>query len=310
MISVVIPLYNKEKYIERAIKSVINQSFNDWELIIIDDGSTDNSNAIAKEYESTKIRTVSLPNSGAASARNKGMLLSKYEYIAFLDADDEWDSRFLSSFYKILVTNKHCKFFSSSYYIVEKDLKVRKPKFNFNSKSEIININLEYFKYSLYEPMVTASSVIIHNSVIDKVGYFSFGRTRSEDRDYWIRIILYGFTLTFLNNELAYYHREAEGRVCDTINIKPAQDLINFTDQYLEILTSSKTEVIYYIKRYLSKYAIARSIEYYRSKSYEYMCELSDKIVFSKYYVFKYFFIKLFCVSYRMRKIANLIIRS
>ena len=82
------PLYNAAFLVESAIQSVVNQTYNYWELIIVDDGSTDDSLAVVKHYESDKIRVYTQPNSGACVARNKALSLTKGDFVKFLDADD------------------------------------------------------------------------------------------------------------------------------------------------------------------------------------------------------------------------------
>lgn len=88
MISVIIPLYNKEKCIGRAIESVLSQSYTDFELLVIDDGSTDNSSAIVKKYSDSRVRYIHKNNGGVSSARNYGVKLASGNWVFFLDADD------------------------------------------------------------------------------------------------------------------------------------------------------------------------------------------------------------------------------
>jgi len=96
MISVVIPLYNRAQVIEQTVKSVLNQTFDAFEVIIVNDGSTDNSlNVVRDKFTDSRIRIVDQENQGVSVARNRGVKESRYEYIAFLDADDEWDTGFL-----------------------------------------------------------------------------------------------------------------------------------------------------------------------------------------------------------------------
>ncbi|MBT8256619.1 MAG: glycosyltransferase family 2 protein, partial [Bacteroidia bacterium] len=97
MFSVVIPLYNKEAFISTTIRSVLDQSFQDFELLVIDDGSTDDSHKIVQEFNDSRIRLKSIKNSGVSVARNFGVEKSKYDWIAFLDADDYWTSGFLET---------------------------------------------------------------------------------------------------------------------------------------------------------------------------------------------------------------------
>ncbi|MGE4286790.1 MAG: glycosyltransferase family 2 protein, partial [Phycisphaerae bacterium] len=96
-ISVVIALYNKEQTISRAISSVLNQSFTDFELVIVNDGSTDGSAETARSFDDSRIRILDIPNSGAGAARNAGLSDAKGKYVAFLDADDFWLPQYLTN---------------------------------------------------------------------------------------------------------------------------------------------------------------------------------------------------------------------
>lgn len=98
-ISIIMPVYNKELYINESINSVINQSFKDWELIIVNDGSTDNSLSIASSFEDSRIKVFSTKNSGVSSARNFGIDHHCGDYITFFDADDILDEHYLESLY-------------------------------------------------------------------------------------------------------------------------------------------------------------------------------------------------------------------
>ena len=93
MISVVIPLYNKEKQIKRTIQSVLTQTFQDFEIVIVNDGSTDNSTIEVEKIKDSRIRLIHQENAGVSAARNKGIEEAKYELIALLDADDEWKNK-------------------------------------------------------------------------------------------------------------------------------------------------------------------------------------------------------------------------
>ena len=95
--SVVIPLYNKAEYIERTLKSVLTQSFQNFEVIVVDDGSTDDSLRAARQAASGKVRIIAQKNQGTAVARNTGIEHAAGEYIAFLDADDEWKRNYLET---------------------------------------------------------------------------------------------------------------------------------------------------------------------------------------------------------------------
>lgn len=99
-VSIIMPVYNKEAYVKKSIQSVINQSFKAWELIIIDDGSKDNSLSICKSFKDDRIRVISVENGGASKARNLGLDCAKGEYITFIDSDDYVSSDYLENLYK------------------------------------------------------------------------------------------------------------------------------------------------------------------------------------------------------------------
>ena len=102
-ISVVIPLYNKENFIKKTLDSVLQQTFTDFEVIIVNDCSTDNSDKIILEYKDERIKTIKhQTNKGLSAARNTGIAVATQDYIAFLDADDCWSTHFLSSVIEVI----------------------------------------------------------------------------------------------------------------------------------------------------------------------------------------------------------------
>ena len=100
--SIIIPLYNKAPYIERAINSVLNQSLQNFEIIVVNDGSSDGGEKIVTKLEDERLKLVSQKNAGVSAARNKGALEAKSEYLAFLDGDDTWEPNFLSELVKLI----------------------------------------------------------------------------------------------------------------------------------------------------------------------------------------------------------------
>lgn len=111
LISIVIPLYNKGPYIERALRSVLAQTYGDWELIIIDDGSTDDGPELAKPFLSDRVRLIHQENAGVSIARNRGADLASGDYVVFLDADDEWLPAYLERISGLIALNPEAGMF-------------------------------------------------------------------------------------------------------------------------------------------------------------------------------------------------------
>ena len=102
--SVIIPLFNKEYFIRETLKSVLRQHFDDFEIIIINDGSTDNSLNVINEFKDPRIQIISQSNSGLSAARNHGIKLAKGTFLALLDADDEWDINYLKTIHDAIIS--------------------------------------------------------------------------------------------------------------------------------------------------------------------------------------------------------------
>ena len=107
-LSVIIPLYNKESYIKNTLRSVLEQNFTDFEIIIVNDGSTDNSLEIVSSFKDERIQVIHQPNSGASSSRNKAIQSAKTQYIAFLDADDFWFPNHLEELVQLIQDFPNC----------------------------------------------------------------------------------------------------------------------------------------------------------------------------------------------------------
>ena len=117
-ISIIMPAYKTERYIAEAIESVLTQSFQDWELLIVDDGSPDDLLSIASSYtqKDSRIKVFSQPNQGVAVARNKGLELAQGDYIAFLDSDDYWNPLFLEKMIEKMESDPSYGLVYSGYY--------------------------------------------------------------------------------------------------------------------------------------------------------------------------------------------------
>ncbi len=197
-VSVIIPLYNKEKCIARAIGSVLNQTYVDFELIIINDGSTDQSEQIVKNFNDQRIRLYTKDNGGVSSARNMGIAKAKFEYVALLDGDDWWREDFLSKLISLKNKFPDSGIWAGRYVQVNEVGK----QIELNRFPQIEEGFFELFDY-LYA--ICSSSVLIRKSVFDECGYFNEELTHGEDTDMWIRIAL-KYNICYTNETISYYN--------------------------------------------------------------------------------------------------------
>ncbi|MBA6391071.1 glycosyltransferase family 2 protein [Colwellia sp. BRX10-3] len=183
-VSIIIPVYNASKYIARALDSIQKQTFNSYEVIVVDDGSTDDSVLIVQEH-SLSIRLLHKINGGASSARNVGIKAAKGKYLAFLDADDEW----LPS--KLSVQMMHMEENKSLIAIYCKDYNLRsQPKAYTHNLPELIEKNCEDIFMHPYN--LTTSSFLIESTVIREVGGVDEDLKTAEDIDLYLKVSLLG----------------------------------------------------------------------------------------------------------------------
>lgn len=188
--SVVIPLYNKEPHIKRAINSVLTQKIQDFEIIIVDDGSTDKGAEVVKGFTDPRIRLIQQKNSGVSAARNRGIKEAKADLIAFLDADDEWTPNFMETVLRLRKKYPKAGAYTTSYTYYYK-CKYIKPRCKAIPASPWEGEIDDYFKSIVKgHPPFCASCICVPKLVILKVGGFPEGTWLGEDSDTWARIAL------------------------------------------------------------------------------------------------------------------------
>lgn len=212
MFSVIIPLYNKEPYVEKAIQSVLAQTFLDYELIMMDDGSRDGSFEVAKSTieNHSNCHLYRQQNAGVSVARNTGAALSQGAYLCFLDADDWWEPTFLEEMSKLVEEFPDAGIYGANYTIVnETKHKTRVAEIGVEEGFErgYINYCKAYAK-TMYMPL-TSISVAMPRSVFNEMKGFPKGIKLGEDFMLWIRIAL-KYKVAFLNKPLAYYNQDVD----------------------------------------------------------------------------------------------------
>lgn len=210
-ISIVIPLYNKASHIRRAVQSVIDQTFQGFELIVVDDGSTDHGADIVRAMTDPRIRVVDQANAGVSAARNRGIGESQTEIIAFLDADDEWRPTFLETVLRLSRQFPQCGVFGTAWEMVDVCGRKTMPRYDLPAglwEGVIPN----YFQCLLApNAPLWSSAIAIPQSTFQAVGLFPDGEKIAEDLEMWFAIAL-KFPIAFSTRVEAVYRQDAENR--------------------------------------------------------------------------------------------------
>lgn len=254
-VSIVIPLYNKEAYIKNTLSKVFLQSYQDFEIVIVDDGSTDGSAAVVKEFDDPRIRLFSQENQGASAARNNGCRLARYEYIAFLDADDEWDKDYLLKMQQLIDRYPHAVLYGANYYITENG---ETYVLSYPDVGEGMTLIENFYVSSKVFTPVWTSAAIVKREVFLAEGGFPLSCKVCEDIDLWCRLAARG-QVAYINEPLANYRRDAANslsRSTDTTMYFP------FLDIYDQLLSKddnrypSVCEYVTYKKMYAASFCL------------------------------------------------------
>ena len=183
MISVVIPLYNCKKYIVRAIKSILSQTYLPAEIIVVNDGSSDNGEKLVEDMNHPLVRLINQKNGGVSIARNRGITEAKSDFIAFLDADDEWLPNHLETIKHLIESYPQCGLFASSYQIKPMDKVGFLPYINHSFLPQEEGIIKDFYGLAAHSadmPM-HVNSIVVKKSQLLKIGGFPEGIPAGED---------------------------------------------------------------------------------------------------------------------------------
>ena len=206
MISVVIPLYNKVGSIGSTVESVLSQTYGDFELIVVDDGSSDGSPEVVGLFADSRIRLISKPNGGVCSARNAGIAAAKSEYVAFLDADDLWLPQFLEEIVRLMEDCPEAGIWGTSYYLQKDGQRTSAAKPLPAGYRGIVD-NSGWTCAHIY----CSSAVCCRKSALVEAGLFDERMSYGEDLDMWWRIML-RHPAAYLNAECAVYRHDEDNR--------------------------------------------------------------------------------------------------
>jgi glycosyltransferase involved in cell wall biosynthesis len=215
-VSAVIPLFNKANCVRRAVRSILEQTAPCDEIIVVDDGSTDDGYRVVEGIEDDRIKLFHQENQGCSAARNRGIEEAHGDLIAFLDADDEWKPWFLDIVLGLWAKHPDAGAYATVYEIQEAYGRVYVPSYRAIPPAPWEGVLPNYFRSSLWHNPVRTSAVAIRREVFQKVGRFVLCPGLGQDAELWGRIAL-RFPIAFSWRVGAVYHREAEHRRCETV---------------------------------------------------------------------------------------------
>lgn len=245
IISVVIPLYNKEKEIARAIGSVLKQSVLPLEVVIVNDGSTDRGPEIARGMGSPLIRVIDQLNAGVSVARNRAVAEAQGDYIAFMDGDDEWRPGYLKKMGELIREYPGCGAYGAAFDIVSGDRVFP------NDSPSTEGVRENFFREAMTKYILQPSAAIVPKKVLERMGGFPAGMKIGEDLYLWIKIAS-EYPVCFTPERLVLYSRTASNRSSGIYT--PEKSAFSFEDLYRPEESNS------YRNEYIARCAIGKAI--------------------------------------------------
>ncbi|MGA7159398.1 MAG: glycosyltransferase family 2 protein [Bacteroidota bacterium] len=188
-LSVVVPLYNNGDVVKRALHSIFSQTVSGFEVVVVNDGSTDGGEKIVRDLNDEHIRVVDQENKGVSAARNRGIAEARNELVAFLDADDEWKPDFLETICRLNQTFSTCSVFATHYLYKELDGNIRPPILHGILQGPWEGVLENYFEIAAHsDPPLWSSAIAVKKSALLSIGGFPEGIAIGEDLLTWARL--------------------------------------------------------------------------------------------------------------------------
>jgi len=271
LVSILIPLYNAEEYFSETIKSLLAQTYENIEIIIVDDGSTDSSLKIARDYEKLHkhIKVYAQENSGAQVARNKAFEMSKGEYIQYFDADDIMHPDKISSQMEVLreygfkdsivATGSWGKFFDSTEETIFINQTINK---NYDDK-------FLYFKEAWEnEEYVIGQAWLLPRSINKKIGNWNTRLTKHQDGEFFTRVVYSSDKIVFVQESIVYYRKGIANSISSDKSVKGMMSHLYFNHQRYNIIKNDldkhslrKVIAILYSEFYVAYYPLDKEVK-------------------------------------------------
>ncbi len=240
-VSVIVPCYNCENFVEETINSILEQSYTDYEIILIDDCSKDNTFSIIKKYEESyeNIRAYkNTRNIGVALTRNTGVDLAKHKYIAFLDADDIWHKDKLRIQMEYIVENKEVDMLATNYQLYDEKL--------LNKINDCVVPKKITYKTLMYENVIGLSTTLIKKEVFDK--FKMSNKYIHEDYELWLKLLKNGYQIHGIEKPLVKYRLLETSRNASKWNSLKGRVLILCKEEKINIFFIGIYTIIYAFK--------------------------------------------------------------
>lgn len=249
--TVIIPLYNKENYITDTLNSVLAQTFTDFEIIVINDTSTDNSLAVAQTIKDKRIRFINHPiNKGLSASRNTGIRNASSNYVAFLDADDLWKPTFLETISKLINHYPQASLFATKYEEIYPGNVILEPYIKLSLNDNNMGI-IDFYKSNLNKSIYYPSCLCVKKEIFETIGYYDENITFGEDIDFNIRAH-FQFTMAYSSLPLVSYMMDSQNQITQSgLRNKKITDF----DKY-ETLTTNRPDIKHYLD--FQRYIIAK----------------------------------------------------
>lgn len=269
LVSVIVPVFNTEQYLSRCIDSLINQRYENIEIVLVDDGSTDNSGAICEQYSFDKrIKIIHKKNGGLSDARNAGLALANGTFVSFVDSDDYIDLDFFSNFAMQTIVHDAdvvvCSFNKIQNGICQKHIRKGIATHKIYNQKEFIELSI---KNKCLEAAscfyIYKTSFIFNNNLFFKKGI------KHEDMQFLMRFVLKANSFVYLDSNF-YYYDTREGSIMTTFDLTKYSDAISIYKEWEELFRTIDDKVL---KKYLEGFlcrCLIRTIRDYRKKDGEF----------------------------------------
>lgn len=285
-VSVVITIYNKRKYIKRALQSVLNQIIPVNEVILVDDGSTDNwEEEVVRLLENPIVRVLKQSNSGVSVARNNGARAAKNDYVCFLDADDEWLPNFTQELQKLMKDAPHASVFTLRHARIDKKGNQIQQKVALSQGySGIVNDFLKVYKRGY--GVIHSSAICIKKILFDKYEGFPIGAKKSQDIYFWLQLAINNEKIAFRDKLCVLRHEEGSG-------VKLRSKVIPYHIYYYVV----KNNISLYDNKDLESFIKSNTIVLFLSEKKQGNKEITEKIKTYSKNLGLVFYIKILLLS-------------